>query len=100
MLRRLPALLLAFLLLGLQQQVAVHVFEHLASRHDPGLEAPAGSASCATCEILASGADSVPATALPALATRVAPDFQPAAFTSRPVAFAASYRSRAPPPLS
>jgi hypothetical protein len=94
------ALVLSFLLLGMQQVASVHAFEHLASRHEQGAAAPHEVEPCATCELLASGADGIPS---PVHATAAECDTAralPVAFTSRTVAAPSCYASRAPPSLS
>lgn len=99
MLRPFRAFLLAFLLLGFQQQQVVHAFEHLASRHRQSATLPHPGAACATCELLAAGADSVPATAFsaPVAGGGAAPPCLD--FTSRAVAAPDAYSPRAPPAL-
>jgi hypothetical protein len=99
--RRAPlAFLLAFLLLAFQQQVAVHALEHRPVQVETGFTAPAEpSAPCATCELLASGADSVAASAFVSPAFAGPHGFATVAFRSRAVAAPAAYASRAPPEL-
>lgn len=100
MLRAFHAFLLAFLLLGFQQREVVHAFEHLGTRHGPSATLAHPGVACATCELLAAGADGVPATAF--TAPVAGGDAAPASldFVSRAVAAPAAYSSRAPPPLS
>ena len=97
--RTFHAFLLSFLLLGLQQAVVVHAFEHLGGAHEQGASAPQKYQSCATCELLASGADGIPAsTTVPGANDACAP-VVPFAFTTRAVAAPACYSPRAPPVL-
>lgn len=93
------AFALAFLLLGLQHQGYVHALSHLGSKHEAGMAAPAGAEACAQCALLASGADGVPGSFVPAFAAGAPAGHAIARFTSRPVAAPAVYASRAPPVL-
>lgn len=94
------AFLFAFLLLAFQQQVAVHALEHRPAQVETGFTAPAEpSAPCVTCELLASGADSVAASGFVSHPVAEPPGFANVSFRSRQVAAPAVYASRAPPEL-
>lgn len=93
------ALLLSFLLLGMQQAVAVHSFEHLGTSREQGATVPHEGAPCDTCELLASGTNGIPTSIHWTAATATQPHAAPVAFASRPVAAPAGYSPRAPPVL-
>jgi hypothetical protein len=97
--RPLLAFVLSFLLLGLQQEVAVHTLWHLDLGHGPKATVPHEGQPCAECLLLASGADSVATSpASPDAACASAP-VAPVAFITRAVAAPACYSPRAPPVL-
>jgi len=97
--RTLLAFLLSFLLLGLQQEVAVHALGHLGGPHKQEATAPHQGQPCAKCELLASGADGVPVSASASHADGASLPVAPVAFTTRALAAPASYSPRAPPAL-
>jgi hypothetical protein len=94
------AILLSFLLLGMRQQEAAHSFEHLGTQQKPGVTMPHDGGACATCELLAAGADGVPAAAGTLAIAREGTAVPVVAFSTRAVAAPAAYASRAPPGLS
>jgi hypothetical protein len=98
--RALLAFLLSFLLLNLQQEVIAHAFGHLVDTHEQEAAAPHQGQPCATCELLASGADGVPASAPAPDADGASLPAARIAFASRSVAAPAPYCARAPPALS
>ena len=61
------AVLLALLLLLMQQGAQLHALEHDGDRlrraHDSGMEAPAADTACALCALFAGGAHAAPAAA-------------------------------------
>jgi hypothetical protein len=93
------AFLLSFLLLSLQREVAVHALGHLGNRHEQGATTPQQGQPCAECELLASGADSIPASAVAPVADCESTLVAQVAFTTRTVAAPACYSPRAPPVL-
>jgi hypothetical protein len=93
------AFLLSFLLLSLQQEVAVHAFGHLGIGHKQGATTPHEYQPCATCELLASGADSIPASVVAPVADCESTAVAQVAFATRAVAAPAFYSPRAPPVL-
>jgi hypothetical protein len=98
--RALHVLLLSFLLLGMQQQQAVHALTHLGTNHGQGATTAHEAGACVTCELLASGANGVPASQPPAAAASDDPGSPAVAFVTRAVAPAAGYSPRAPPDFS
>jgi hypothetical protein len=97
LLRTFVTLALAFLLLSLQHEAAVHALEHRADRHEQRVTTPQKGEPCAKCELLASGADGIPATGAPSGAGCASSPVAQVAFTSRAVTAPSCYSSRAPP---
>ncbi len=91
---------LAFLLLGLQQELLLHPLTHLPDfkgRHHSSLKAPAVEVTCVECSLLAGAAHAAASSPSPATCVATAPDciaFEPSA---RDVAAPSYYQSRAPP---
>lgn len=99
--RPLAAVLLALLLVMMQQGAQLHALEHDSQRmqrpQDTGLQAPVGDVACAMCALFAGGADA-------AAADVIAPSTQIEGFPppTRAIALVAvaslpPYQSRAPP---
>jgi hypothetical protein len=93
------AFLLSFALLGMQHELAVHAFSHLAGGQKQGYTAPQKAQACLTCELLASGTDGIPASMAATPVACTSAPVAPVGFTTRAVAAPACYSSRAPPPL-
>ena len=98
--RTILAFLIAFLLLSLQQEAAVHAFAHLGDRHEQGATKPHEGQACAKCELLATSGDGVPVSALAADAHGASTPVAQVAFGTRAVAAPVFYSSRAPPLFS
>ena len=98
--RNFLAFVLSFLLLGMQQEVAVHALQHLGARQEQGATAPHQGVPCVTCELLASGTDGVPASSHWTGAAFDCAPVAPVAFATRAVAAPAGYSPRAPPAFS
>lgn len=100
--RPIVAVLLALLLVLMQQGAQLHALQHdndwLLRPHDTGLRAPASDASCAICALFAAGADA--AAADTALLPAPALDYSrpPRANARVAIASPSPYQSRAPPP--
>ena len=100
MVRKFLSFVLAFLLLGLQQELLLHPLTHLPDfkgRHHSSLKAPAVEAACVECSLLAGAAHATANSPSPAAcngATAECIGFEPAA---RYVAAPSYYQSRAPP---
>ncbi len=100
--RPIIAVLLALLLVFMQQGAQLHALEHDSGRShralDAGLQAPADDAACAICTLFAGGANAAAAEALAQPAPRA--DFSPPphAIALIAVASPSPYQSRAPPP--
>jgi hypothetical protein len=99
--RRTITLILAFLLLFMQQAERSHALAHIGewfhAPHDRALAAPQSESPCAICVLFAGGS-----TAAVDSATAVSPPIEgfaiPSfAFASRPVSAPSYYASRAPP---
>ena len=99
--RRLVAFVVAFLLLGMQQEAQLHALTHLRDQlqrsHEQGLQILSADTACAECALLAGGSGVVPAdsTATPPPIARFAAPV--AAVPSRAVAAPSYYSSRGPP---
>ena len=100
MVRNFLSFALAFLLLGLQQELLLHPLTHLPdlkARHHSSLKLPALETACVECSLLASATHAAAGSPPPAICNAVAPEciaFEPAA---RYVAAPSYYQSRAPP---
>ncbi|MEO8565553.1 MAG: hypothetical protein ABI541_04145 [Betaproteobacteria bacterium] len=100
MVRKFLSFALAFLLLGLQQELLLHPLTHLPDfkgRHHSSLKAPAVEAACVECSLLAGAAHAAANSPSPATCGAATPEciaFEPAA---RYVAAPSYYQSRAPP---
>ena len=100
MVRKFLSFALAFLLLGLQQELLLHPLTHLGdlkARHHSSLKSPALEAACLECSLLAGAAHAAANTSSTAACGAAAPEciaFEPSA---RHVAAPSYYRSRAPP---
>ncbi len=98
--RAFVAIILSLLLLGMRQLEAAHSLEHLGSGHEPRATMPHDGGACSTCELLAAGADGVPAAAGTLAIAQDGTQVAVVAFSTRAVAAPAAYSSRAPPRLS
>jgi hypothetical protein len=100
MVRKFFSFVLAFLLLGLQQELLLHPLTHLPelkARHHSSLKLPAVELACVECSLLA-GAAYAAAGAMPQLPCALAADgCIESAPVSRYVAAPSYYQSRAPP---
>lgn len=100
--RRALTCLLSLFLLLMQHESLRHALDHAGAQlqriEHSVLERATGD-TCVECELLASGAASIPAAALPPLAAD--PVYVPISAPATPPAVAAFslYRSRAPPPV-
>lgn len=99
--RPIVAVLLALLLVLMQQGAQLHALEHDSQRmqvpHDTGLQAPVSDVACAMCALFAGGADAAAAdVVVPSTQTE---DFTPPRRTNSLVAVASlpPYQGRAPP---
>jgi hypothetical protein len=98
--RKFFSFVLAFLLLGLQQELLLHPLTHLPdlkARHHSSLKLPAIEIACVECSLLAGAAYAAAGSSSPAACAADAADcaaFEPAA---RYVAAPSYYQSRAPP---
>jgi len=101
--RPIVSVLLALLLVFMQQGAQLHALEHDNARlhraHDAGMQAPGDDAVCAMCALFAGGAGAAAAEA-PTLPAPVA-DFSPPSRAIALVAIASPspYQSRAPPSI-
>ena len=97
------ALLFALLLLGMQQQLQVHVLQHLGSflhaRHDTGLQAPIADAPCLECALLAGGTSAAANSHAIIIADAAVSDRHRVTVAFRHLAAPSYYSSRAPPSL-
>lgn len=99
--RTATALLLAFLLVAMQQGAQSHALEHVGDwvqrPHDSGLQLPVDDSVCAMCALFAGGAGAAPA-GTTAHASPIADFAAPQRHvTSAAVNLPSSYLSRAPP---
>ena len=101
--RPIVAVLLALLLVLMQQGAQLHALEHDSQRmrgpHDTGLQAPVSDVACAMCALFAGGADAAAADVIaPSTQTE---DFTPPPRTNALVAVASlpPYQGRAPPSI-
>ena len=97
------AVLLALLLLLMQQGAQLHALEHDGDRlrraHDSGMEAPAADTACALCALFAGGAHAAPAAAPSDPPAVVGFGRAPRATALVAVASPSPYQSRAPPSI-
>jgi hypothetical protein len=93
--------LLALLLLLMQQGALLHALEHDGDRlrraHDSGIEAPTADTACALCALFAGGAHAAPAAAPSHPPAVVEFGRAPRATALVAAASPSPYRSRAPP---
>jgi len=101
MFRQVIAILLALLLVGMQQEAQLHALTHgtdlLHRPHDQGLQTPVDDTPCAECALLAGGSHALPtglATVLPGAAEG---ERLFTSFSSHAVPAPSYYSSRAPP---
>jgi hypothetical protein len=101
--RPIVAILLALLLVMMQQGAQLHALEHDNQRHqrahETGLQAPVADASCAMCALFAGGTDAAPVDGVGY--SPPTEDFSPPplAITRAAVASPSPYQSRAPPSI-
>jgi hypothetical protein len=100
MYRKFLSFALAFLLLGLQQELLLHPLTHLPelkARHHSSLKLPALDTACVECSLLAGATHAASGSPSAAACNGVAPEcigFEPAA---RYVAAPSYYQGRGPP---
>ena len=93
MVRKFLSFALAFLLLGLQQELLLHPLTHLPdlkARHHSSLKLPALDIACLECSLLASATHAAAGSPPPAVCNGAEP-------AARHVAAPSYYQSRAPP---
>jgi hypothetical protein len=94
------ALALALLLLGFQHLALTHAYAHRGTHHEDGARTTDRAEACLACELLASGADGIPASSVASCLSPAPMGVSSVAFATRAVAAPAFYASRAPPPAS
>jgi len=100
MVRKFLSFALAFLLLGLQQELLLHPLTHLPdlkARHHSSLKLPAIEIACVECSLLAGAAHAAAGSPSPANCVADAAECVAFETAARYVAAPSYYQSRAPP---